>query len=200
MSFFQEINRKKANLFWHIIDIVSSRFHVVGTIYQKQIGEHYIEEAKRFNFTDAKSILHIGSGAYPITAIILANLFNAHIVTIDKNPVVLKIARKVVKKEGLENKVEVIDGDGLSFDVSRFDVVIISSCSVPKEEILTHIFSKVNNQSTIIVRELPSEMDELKRFVKRFKDINQIDEILCCVAPNLCWNTLYFKKNVSKKR
>lgn len=200
MSVFQEINRKKANLFWHIIDIVSSRFQVVGTIYQKHIGEHYIEEAKRFNFTNASSILHIGSGAYPITAIILADLFDAHIVTIDKNPVVLKIARKVVKKKGLGNKVDVIDGDGLSFDVSKFDVVIISSCSVPKEKILSHIFSETKNNTIIIVRELPSEMDELKRFVKRFEDVEQIDEIFCCAAPNLCWNSLYFKKNSSKKK
>lgn len=200
MSIFQEINRKRANLFWHMIDIISSRSQIVGTIYQKHIGEHYIKEAKRFNFTNATSILHIGSGAYPITAIILADLFNAHIVTIDKNPIVLRIARNVIRKKGLEDKVEVINGDGLYFDVSKFDVIIISSCSVPKEEILTHIFSKVKDQSTIIVRELPSEMEELKRFMKGFKDIDLLDEIHCCTAPNLCWNALYFKKHVSKNK
>ena len=200
MSVFQEINRKKANLFWHIVDIISSRSDLFGNIYQKHIGIHYINEAKKFKFTHASSILHIGSGAYPITALILADLFDAHIVTIDKNPVVLKIARNVVKKKGLTNKIDVVNGNGLSIDVSPFDVIVISSCSVPKEEILAHIFTKTNDKCKIIVRELPSEIDELKRFVKQYKNVVQVDEILCCAAPNLCWNSLYFHKNSSKKK
>lgn len=194
MSVFQEINRKKANFFWHIIDIVSSIFFVSGRLYQDHIGCHYVEEAKRFDLDGAHNILHIGSGAYPITALVLADLFNCHIVTIDKNPIVLNIAEKVIKKRKLTERIHVLNGDGLSFDVSRFDVVIISSCSVPKEEILTHIFTHTSDDCKIIVRELSSETEKLKTFASSFQDMIQTDEMMSCAVPNLCWNSLLFKK------
>lgn len=198
MSVFQEINRKKANLFWHIIDIISSIFFVFGRLYQNHIGRHYIKEAKRFDLDGAQNILHIGSGAYPITALVLADLYNCDIVTIDKNPIVLKIAKKVIMKRKLAASIHVQNGDGLSFDVSRFDVVIISSCSVPKEEILTHIFNHADERCKIIVRELCSETEQLKEFTSRFPFMIQIDEMISCAVPNLCWNSLLFRKKMMK--
>jgi len=194
MSVFQEINRKKANLFWHIIDIVSSLSKFFGDMYKDRIGIHYINEAQMYNINEDQSILHIGSGAYPITALVLAKLFKGRIVTIDKNPIVIKIAKRVIKKEHLSHRIEVLYGNGLTFDVSSFDVVIISSCSVPKEEILTHVFSHTNNHCKIIVRELNSEIGELKKFVKRFNNIIQTMEIRSCAIPNLCWNSFFFEK------
>ena len=200
MSVFQEIDRKKANLFWHIIDIISSIYPFFGDIYQRHIGAHYREEAKNLDFSNIKSILHIGSGAFPITAIVLADLFNGRIVTIDKNPIAVKIAQNVIKKKNLAKRVEVLCGDGLSFDVSHFDVVIISSCSVPKEEILTHVFTKTKDTCTIIVRELSSEIEWLNTFVKQFNMILPSGELSCCAAPNLCWNSLFFQKKQLKKK
>jgi len=199
MSVFQEINRKKANLFWHIIDIVSSNSRFFGELYQKYIGVHYLKEARRFDFSNSSKILHIGSGAYPITAIILASYFNSHVVTIDKNPFVLQIAKKVIKKTHLNDRVSVSNGNGLHVDLSNFDVIIISSCSVPKENILRHIFTTANDGCKIIVRELPLELDELKQFLTKFEEITQLDEIICCAGPNLCWNSLLLQKNLSKK-
>jgi len=198
MSVFQEINRKKANLFWHIIDIVSSNFFLFSKLYQDHIGCHYRAEARRFDLDGARNILHIGSGAYPITALVLADLYNCHIVTIDKNPIVLNIAEKVIKKRKLAERIHVLKGDGLSFDVSRFDVIIISSCSVPKEEILTHIFTHTSDHCTIIVRELSSETEKLKEFTSRFPYMMQTDEMVSCAVPNLCWNSLLFKKNIRR--
>jgi protein-L-isoaspartate O-methyltransferase len=163
-------------------------------MYQEYIGIHYIREAQMYDCGENQSILHIGSGAYPITAIALAKMFKGHIVTIDKNPIVLNIAKRVIKKENLTKYVEVLLGNGLTVEVSSFDVIIISSCSVPKEEILTHIFSKMKDHCKIIVRELDSELERLRRYISQNKDIVLIDELRCCSVLNFRWTSLFFQR------
>ncbi len=194
MSVFHEINRKKANLGWQMIDIVSSISAVFGHIYQEYIGIHYIREAQMYNGSENQSILHIGSGAYPITAIVLAKIFKGSIVTIDKNPIAIKISKRVIQREHLSKRIEVLNGNGLTIDVSSFDIVIISSCSVPKEEILEHVFSHTNDHCKIIVRELDSELEELKKYISRFNNIVLVEELRFCSVLNLCWNSLFFQK------
>lgn len=192
MNSFQEINRKRANFFWHLVDIFSGMISVVGTFYEQYIGKEYERENKQFELHKNQSILHIGCGAYPITAIILEKYISGPIVAIDKNPLVVAIAQNIIKKKKLQDKILIKQGDGSEFDVTKFDTIIISSCSIPKEKVLENVFNNAKHSSRIIVRELFSEIQTFNNLIKSYNCINRNGEIDCRVFPRLHWRSYCF--------
>jgi predicted RNA methylase len=194
MNLFDDINRNKANLFWHIIDIFSGLLSVFGIFYESYIGKEYEKEKKAFNIKNNQSILHIGCGAYPITAIILSKYTNKKIVAIDKNPFVVRVANNVIKKKKFHTKIRVEHGDGSVYNISDYDIIIISSCTIPKEKVIEHVITNAKSNSTIIIRELFSEVAHLKDTIQLFDGIRKNGEIDSHVFPNLHWRSLCFRK------
>jgi precorrin-6B methylase 2 len=192
MNSFQEINRRRGNFFWHLVDIFSGTSSIVGTFYEHYIGKEYERENKQFNLHKNQSFLHIGCGAYPITAIILEKYVSGPIVAIDKNPFVVAIAQNIIKKKKLQDKILIKQGDGSEYNVSNFDTIIISSCSIPKEKIVDNVFNNAKPSSTIIVRELFSEIQTFKNLIQSYNCINQNGEIDCRVFPKLHWRSYCF--------
>jgi len=101
---YQELLIKYGIIFWHFADRIACKIKKIGTIYEDVIGKVYREEREIFNLKNSKNILHIGCGSYPITAMILAEMDDVKITTIDSNKKSLKYADKVVRKRGLENR------------------------------------------------------------------------------------------------
>ena len=150
-GFVVNLNIKIVNYFWKCIDILSCKMKKIAKIYERSIGKEYEKESKIFDISGAKSILHIGCGAYPITAMTLAKISGAKIVGIDRNPKSIKLAKNVVQEKKL-SKITIEQGDGVNYHVKEFDTIIISGCSYPKKQILENIFENAKPQSKIILR------------------------------------------------
>jgi hypothetical protein len=192
-----QLGRLRATLFWHLIDLTASFDSYAASIYEKYIGREYLKEKQFFLNEDSKNILHIGSGAYPITALVLAKTINANITAIDKNLFISNIAKKVIKKRDNEfnSSITIRKGDGSNFPLHQFDTIIVSSCSYPKKDILQHVFSDSSSMTTIIVRELEDEFPLSNGFLSKYDDIKKIDLIHCQSVFNLKWKSSCFKKN-----
>jgi precorrin-6B methylase 2 len=124
----------------------------IAKIYETKISKEYKKEREAFDISNDKKILHIGCGAYPITAMTLAKINNAKIVGIDRRQKVIELARSVVKEKNLYAKVTIEQGDGTNYHVEEFDTIIISGCAFPKQQILEHIFENAKSHSKIIFR------------------------------------------------
>jgi len=74
-------NKKRTILFWDFVDMLSCKMVKLAELYEKTIGGAYRKERERFVLSKAKNILHIGCGAYPITAMMLAEMDDVKIVT-----------------------------------------------------------------------------------------------------------------------
>jgi precorrin-6B methylase 2 len=195
MTLFEDMNRNKANIFWHLIDIFSGLISVIGLLYESHIGKEYEKEKNTFHLKNNQSILHIGCGAYPITAIIFSKYTNKKIVAIDKNPFVVRIANAVVKKKHLEDKIIIEHGEGSNYKIGNFDIIIVSSCSIPKEKVIENVVTNAKKPSTIIIRELFSEITHFKQILQSYSQVKKNGEIDCHVFPNLHWISFCFSKN-----
>jgi len=189
-----KIQKIKLNYFWHLIDFLSFFFKRFGLIYEKIIGKEYEKEIKKFKLFGSKKILHIGCGAYPITALILAKTTQANIVSIDKDPIAIKFAQKIVDKKKLQNKININIGDGQKYPVKNYDTIILSSCSSPKKKILEHIFSNADINTKIIVRDIEKNINNLNKIINLNKNIKFVDKINNGSVPNFKWYSLYLKK------
>lgn len=146
--------KRTANCFWDIADNWSYKNEKIAQLYNKTISEEYQKEYEACDLSARKNILHIGSGSYPLTEIILASCSSGHIIGIDKNNKTVIKAQQVVQRKNLQDRISIKHGDGCDIAAEDFDAIIISSCSLPKVKILQHIFQKVRPSSTIIVREV----------------------------------------------
>lgn len=189
--------KKISNCFWELADTLSYKNEKIAMLYNRFIGKEYEKEYENCTIASNVDILHIGCGAYPLTEIVLASCSTGHIVGIDKNLQTVTQARQVIKKNKLEDRITITHGDGLDFSVENFDVIIVSSCSLPKVQILKHLFQKAKSQSTIVVREVDIAVNDILQCLDANHDIALIKQVRHNPFPFLepiGWTTFCLKK------
>ena len=175
---------------------MSSQNEKIAEIYEKSIGEEYKKECKSFNFSKGKNILHVGCGSYPLTEMTLAKLFDVKIVGIDKSSKAVKRAKEVIIRKKFEKQISIDQGNGADFPIDKFDVIIVSSCALPKKDILCHIFETAKKNSIIIIRDIDAVTDEILKCIDSYKNITIEKRIHHPVPWSLLfgWNTFHLKK------
>ena len=187
-------NIKKSNLFWKVVDHLSYKLEKIAKIYEKSISKEYIKELKMFNISDSQNILHIGCGAYPVTAITLSHYNGGKIVGIDLNSRSVKKARKLIEDKKLDDRIIIESGDGASYPVEDFDTIIVSSCSIPKINILKNLFNKAKSNSKIIVRELYGASSLVADCINSHEDIELVKKISNKPFPGSRWESYFLVK------
>jgi protein-L-isoaspartate O-methyltransferase len=194
-NFFDIITIKNTNFFWIVVDNLSYKLDKLGNLYEKTISKSYIKETEKFDISGSKNILHIGCGAYPITTITLAKFNGGNIVGIDKNPKAVEKADKIIRKKGFSNRVKIEKGDGESYPVNKFDVIIVSSCSIPKSKILEHLFNSAKKDCKIIVRERFGPSKLVSSYIDAYdSSISFINRIHNYAFPTFRWESFYLLK------
>ena len=188
---------KLTNFSWEIVDAWSYISDKIGQLYEKYIGSTYYDEYKTFSFVKNSKVLHIGCGAYPLTGITLAQYLDFSVIGIDKNPKVVGRARKVVERKELQKKIIIEKGNGIDYPVESFDVIIASGCSLPKADILDHLFEYAKPGCIIIVRELAVSTSALLSNIEQHSNIVLVKQIRhdpgLFLLP-MSWNSLYLQK------
>jgi precorrin-6B methylase 2 len=169
--------KKTANCFWEIADSWSYKNDTIKKLYNRTIGKEYRKEYENCAIVSHSNILHIGCGAYPLTEMILASCTKGKIVGIDKNDQSVQRGQQVVKQNKLDHRIVLKHGDGLDFPVEEFDMVIISSCSQPKDKILKHLFEKMKSQTAIIVREVDIAAKDILSYIAAYPEIELKQQI-----------------------
>jgi len=185
-----------ANYFWIVVDIFSHHDDKIAEYYERSIGKEYKNECKKINIAKGSKILHIGCGSYPLTEMTLAKLFDVKIVGIDKSKKAVMRASEVVLKKKLNNKITIEKGNGANYSLEKFDMVIVSSCALPKKEIFDHIFKTAKKNSIIIIRDLDAVIDEILSCIDANEDITIEKRIHHPnpFKPFLGWNAFHLKK------
>jgi len=166
-----------SNSFWEIADYCSYKSDVAARLYDNTIGGEYQKEYHHCGVATAINILHIGSGAYPLTEIVLSTVSNGHVVGIDKNPTTVTKALRVIQRRHLTDRISIQHGDGLTYPVAAFDTVIVSSCSIPKIKILEHLAQTTKARTHIIVREVDIACPHIDHFLATHPDMAVLHRI-----------------------
>ena len=192
--FSGKLTRKTISIFWYCIDILSCKIKRIAKLYEKTISKEYEKEFKIFDISNDDQILHIGCGAYPITVLTIAKFNNGKIIGIDRNPKLVKLAVKIIRKNGLEKKVKIENGNGSNYFLDKFDTIIVSGCSIPKGKVLKHVFETAKPHSKIIVRESTLTANSIVESIKLHKDINLVKSIRNNPFPLIGWKSFYLIK------
>jgi precorrin-6B methylase 2 len=190
--------KKISNLFWEIADTWSYKNNKIAQRYNNSIEKEYQKECETYGLSSNSNVLHIGCGAYPLSDIVLTQYCLGTLVGIDKNPVAVHRAKEVIRQNHLETRITVQHGNGTEFPVNNFDLILVSSCSLPKVQILEHLFKNAKHQCTIVVREISIATADILCCINSHPEIEIIQQMHHTPFPfygPLGWDTFYLRKN-----
>lgn len=106
---------------------------------------------------DDHSVLFVGSGPLPLTAILLAQSYVDQVTILDYDESACDISRQLVNKLGLATRITVVQADAAAFDgYDRFNTIFIAALagSTPqqKEEIMRRIKDRSRPHTHILAR------------------------------------------------
>ncbi|MFO7677334.1 MAG: nicotianamine synthase family protein [Thermoplasmatota archaeon] len=189
--------RLVSNYFWVIVDILSHDNPKIALRYEQSIGKEYKKECAEIGLSKGKKVLHVGCGSYPLTELSLSGFSDVKITGIDKNEKAVERAKQIIKDKNIEEKIKIELGNGTQYKVDDFDLIIISSCAIPKKDILQHIFSQAKKDCIIILRDFDVATDLFISWLQSFDNIT-IEKRNYHPVPTFLpigWNTFYLKKN-----
>jgi len=191
------ITTKTSGFLWYIIDNLSCKLDGFAQVYENSIGREYSKEYAQLRLSATKKVLHIGCGSYPLTNIILSADGLQHIVGIDSDPRAVELAQHIISKKHLSEQVTIEQSDGQHYSVKKFDIIIISSCSWPKMDIVDHVLTDAKKNSIIILRELNHVVKPVKQCILSHPDIVILKHISHHPFPfygPIGWQSFYLTK------
>lgn len=193
-----KIAKKCTNTYWTILDILAYHFLPLSKyIYQNNIKREYDKEHHKIQLTNQDTILHIGCGIYPYSAIRVSKEVDARIIAIDNNKNVIEYAQKIIQKRKLNTKIKIKKAEGSTYNLSSFSVIISSSCVDSSVDVLQNIIKNAQPGTRIIVRELQPMSKYLKEFIERQESLvleNQYTTYTFPFYTFLGWDSFILKK------
>ncbi len=109
-------------------------------------------ENQLVKFTPEHKVVFIGGGPLPLTLILFNKLFNSQCVSVEIQPEVAELSRKVIKKLGLESEIEVVEGDETALKDINYTIVMVAALAEPKERVFSNIWEIVDTVTPVIYR------------------------------------------------
>lgn len=97
-------------------------------------------------------VCFIGSGPFPISAILYAQLTSVCVDCLDKANDAVMTSVQLVKQIGLADKIRIINTSGENGNISVYDVIIVALLAQPKSQILSNISAHAPKGARVICR------------------------------------------------
>jgi ribosomal protein S18 acetylase RimI-like enzyme len=97
-------------------------------------------------------ILFIGSGPLPISAYYLHRLTGKRVDCLDRDPAAVAVSRQLIETLGLGDALHVFNGEGESFHISDYDLIVVALLAKPKRRILRNLRKKAAPGCRILCR------------------------------------------------
>ncbi len=137
------------------LESIASKHWAIAYVYFRMFYKKKLErEMSMAKLNPGDSVLHIGCGPCPYSAIFLAQK-GIKVKALDFNLEAVLKARNLVKNRKLEDNIHIGYEDGKNTDCTQFDAIWISLNIHPKEKIIKQNFSSIKDGGVIIYRNVP---------------------------------------------
>lgn len=109
-------------------------------------------ELKLLNVQKMRSLLFIGSGQFPISALMYQKAMGCCVTCLDHNPDAIDSSRNLLRRLNLHHGMDVVCGAGEEWDPSSYDGIVVAALALPKKAILSQISSRMRPDTDLICR------------------------------------------------
>ena len=119
--------------------------------YDRYIGliENEMQLAK---FNEKKTFVFLGSGPLPLTLIMFNMVTGCKCIGIEQFEDVAELSRKVLKRLGLDNDIEIITGDEKTIVELDYDILMIAAFAEPKDRVFANVWEVVDEKTPVLYR------------------------------------------------
>lgn len=161
--------KKILDWLYFIFEIIAHNNMFLTKIYIKFHENSVKKEIQMAGLKKQDKILHIGCGAIPYSLIIFSDVLNANITGIDHNQKVVDNAKNLIKKFNKYESIQINQADGVKYDISSFNVIILSYGINHHDLVLKHILDSACKGSKIIIRNSTVEKNEyIDKIIERY--------------------------------
>jgi len=171
----QTMLKKFIDQLYNIYEIIFTNISFFSYLYMKFHEPSVKKEIKMAEISHSDKILHIGCGAIPYTLILLSKETNTEIIGIDNQTRSITHAKKFLANY---NNIHVEKGSGELYNVSTFDVILISYGVGDIEAVLKNVLYNLKNNGKIILRKPMTETSEYIDLVIEKYSIKKIKLLL----------------------
>jgi SAM-dependent methyltransferase len=108
-------------------------------------------ELKSVSLKPGASVLHIGCGPLPMTALYLAEI-GFRVAAIDYDPAAVRSARQVVRRRLLDERIAIWEADGSEIDCSPYDAVWVSLIVSDKQKVVARCLQTLRQGACVLYR------------------------------------------------
>ncbi len=157
----------KAKTFKPLMDVLYVYFEQIATHFDI-INEYYIKlyddiiknEIKLAQINHTDYILVIGSGALPMTPILISKNTKAKIHTIDKDKKAVKNAQQYINRFHLSERITVSYDDACQLNMAAFDVIFVLYGIHGMEKVFSMITKTASSSVRVIYRIPPDALEQ----------------------------------------
>jgi len=180
------------------LECLASKSRLVYWLASQYYRDVIEKEIGLANITGNDSILCIGGGACPFSAILFHQTTGARVTVIDNNHACISMARQVIDRLGLGGYVHVFhhDGRNTGISLSQYSVVHFALQVSPLERVFSRVEKQVAHGTKLLVRRPKSNVSNL---YGRFAGISEdyCPHITHRKARNIGSTLLYVKGELS---
>jgi ubiquinone/menaquinone biosynthesis C-methylase UbiE len=158
-KFQVDVLKNLMDVFYIFYEKIFLHFHIFVAMYFDMYNELIENEISLAGITKNKQVLVIGCGSLPATSLLLAQKTGANIVGIDKDKNAVKDAKTFIDANQLKDKVSFLYSEDLSFDLSKFDIIIIAY-GIKQELFIFETLGKKMKDTAKIIYRIPFTTDE----------------------------------------
>jgi precorrin-6B methylase 2 len=144
-----------------VLEKVGSKFQVISALYLDLYRDIVSKESALLKLTKNEKVLVIGGGSLPATPMLIAMSTGARIDLIDKDPEAVATSQQFIRTYHLEDKLKVINANGLQYPLASYNVIIILYGVKQPEKVLEYIASQATEKTRIILRVITDDQGNI---------------------------------------
>ena len=109
-------------------------------------------ESQLAKFNENKTFVFLGSGPLPITLIMFNMVYGCKCIGIELQEEVADLSRRVLKKLGLDDDIQIITGDEKVIADLEYDILMVAALAEPKERVFSNIWEYVDEDTPVLYR------------------------------------------------
>ena len=134
-----------------LFEKIAIKFNIISMNYIKLYLDIVQKEIKIAEINSKDSVIIIGCGTLPSTAILISMKTEANIVAIDKDIKAIKQAN-IFLSNIQNNKIRLEHANGLNFPINKYDVIMILYGVKNLKQIFNYLYQNMKSDSRLIVR------------------------------------------------
>ena len=115
-------------------------------------------------------ILVIGCGILPTHCILISENVKSKVFGIDNSPKAVKLAKKYIKKQGLEKRVKIELDEGEEISVENYDAIFIAINVFPIDNVLKSLSKQLKTGSKVLCKSISNDIPEVIQKTGLLKD------------------------------